>query len=396
MNILITGANFNNKGAQLMLCTLVDTLRSSIPDVKICVSPLLENRIKLQEMKVNILDFPLFHYGNRRYFLLALKFPFIIRNLLRLQGANTNGDIPLNNIDVVMDISGFAFGAKWGNYPLHYLSRFIKRMKKQGSKFFLLPQAFGPFSNLGMEKDIKDVVANVDLLIARDNQSFKFIQDAIATTSKNVIIAPDITLVYKKNTYINDDIFKGDFCAIVPNEQMLVRASPDWQIKYTEVLSHISNIILSKSNVNIVILIHAQAGSKDSEIGKQIMDNISKLKLFSGRIFHFVEEDPIRLKSIIAKSQFLVGSRFHALASALSSNVPCISTSWLHKYEMLFEEYKCQEFNFKEPTENIYEKVESLLNPEIRKMLTAKLKKENAEIENKNKVMWDLILSKIN
>ncbi len=67
MNILITGGNFYNKGGELMLVTLTENLKAHLPDATICVSPFLGNAEKLRDMKIKVLNYPLYHYGEKNF-----------------------------------------------------------------------------------------------------------------------------------------------------------------------------------------------------------------------------------------------------------------------------------------------------------------------------------------
>ena len=98
----------------------------------------------------------------------------------------------------------------------------------------------------------------------------------------------------------------------------------------------------------------------------------------------------------IANSQFLIGSRFHSLASALSCNVPSLAMGWSHKYQMLFEEYGLAEYVFDKPDKTqIIEKAKSLIDLEANQRIRITLKEKNEEIKDKNNQMWAEIQSAI-
>ena len=328
MFIEIKGVQFVNKGAELMLASVVERVKQYWPEADIVLegnpfSP-YKSRAKLGafqklSLRKNIIDLNF----------VAYHLPKSIRNYLKKWGVITEADI-----DVVLDAAGFAYGDQWGALKVTHLGGELKRYKKHGRKYVFLPQALGPFTRANDIKVLKDSLPKAALICAREEDSYKNIRQIIGDAN-NLIQMPDFTNAVKG---IVPDYWKGGDSKIcfIPNSNMIgiKNKNENWKKNYINIMRLLMEQT-QKLGLTPVLLNHE--GDGDKEIC-QTLNNF-----FDGELELIEEADPLKVKGIIGASKAIVCSRFHGCVSALSQGTPNLGTSWSHKYEQLFSEYGVSE-----------------------------------------------------
>ncbi|UZR94362.1 polysaccharide pyruvyl transferase family protein [Chondrinema litorale] len=384
MNILIIGGQFHNKGAYLMVMTVMKEIRKRLNGVTIVFSNYLPLPEPLLADDVKLLKRPIVHVGySKKKFKIYFEFGFLINHLKSF----TKGDIKFSEIDVIIDIAGFAYGDLWGISPIENLNYLLKKAKKHQIKYITLPQAFGSFEKQGIKYEMLKVVKSADLIYARDKVSKMYLDKLSDTKSNKVKLAPDITL-----TMNNEDIqtnIDPKYCCIVPNERMLDKGDASWKENYIPLLKKMADVLV-KENIQIKILVH-DSTSGDMVLAKKL------LELISAEYCSLIQiDDPIEIKHLIAGSLFLVGSRFHSIASAFSSNVPCLGIGWSHKYKMLFEDYRMEDYVYDKPNElEMLRSLQDLIQFDENLSLRNVIRNANSVIKDKNDLMWQEVSSLI-
>ena len=137
-----------------------------------------------------------------------------------------------------------------------------------------MPQAFGPFTG-DLEKHASKAFLKADLIFARDKVSY----DNILTVSSNSNIhqSKDITLSLMSNEKLPDEIKKNaPYCCIVPNVRMLDKADKSWRENYIGALVMGVQLILEKSDLHVLILIHSSTASGDIEVASNVLKVIKQ------------------------------------------------------------------------------------------------------------------------
>lgn len=243
------------------------------------------------------------------------------------------GIVSPSQVNAVFDVSGFAYSDQWGVNPAKAMLERVEKRQKQGERYFLLPQAFGPFENSEVRSVVRSYLDHAELVYVRDRISLRHVHDLMGENNERIKLCPDFTCLANKSTEgsIECDI---PYVCIVPNCRMVDPRHGDSAGKYEEYLLMAVNEIHSLG-WKVVLLNHEGKGDLElvERLASQIRQEIIIVRSGGAR----------ELKAILGGARAVVASRFHAIVSSLSQGIPVIGTGWSHKYEELFDEFEISE-----------------------------------------------------
>lgn len=324
MNIEVQGIGIPNKGAELMLSAIKQHFEKSGKKVNL-VLPLDKNYVKRAQ------------YGVYQKGSLSIKNRDIscLLKLVPRKWRLSYGVILDDEIDVLLDASGFAYGDQWGVQKMNRrVGKKINYWKRANKKIIFLPQAFGPFSDKAFKKPVETMLLKADLIYARDGNSLESLESCKAGVAR---LCPDFTCLINPPTY-PEHVGKNYGVCFIPNNKMLeMREDGNEYIEsLAQSVNHFSNI-----QRKVTFLIHE--GKKDYELALKIIEKsgVKDLQVIC-------TDDPLEIKYVISKCHLVVSSRFHGLVSALSQGVPAVATGWSHKYKELMKDYGVEDLMAKD------------------------------------------------
>ncbi|AWW32581.1 hypothetical protein DN752_21865 [Echinicola strongylocentroti] len=373
VTIQIDGTNTLNKGAELMLHSVVEQIRKKNESYQIIYNsnvPFTDS-VGLPK-KLNIQKRAAMKYG---------KVPRALLGRMNINTTYFSNFYALKDIDIVLDAGGFQFSDQWkySTRKMDLWKGYYESLKKAGTKIILLPQAMGPFNTKGGIDSIEMVNRYCDIIIARETISKQHVLNA-GVEPERVWCYPDFTSVTKGAASSYADYAKGKVC-VIPNKKMITHVSES-NVSYFEFFKNIIQCLIELGE-DVFILNHE--GKGDYEICKRLNAD------FDNRFTVISDLDALATKGVIGASKFTISSRFHGVASSLSQNVPCLSTSWNHKYEMLFSEYGITDGVLDLNTK--YENLKERIRKELACVPESVIKLEKFSVEQSRKVheMWDKV-----
>jgi colanic acid/amylovoran biosynthesis protein len=367
MKIQIDGTNTVNKGAELMFYAVLEQVKKRCPQALIYYNQsgnMVEKSVK------------------QRWILKSSIIGKYIRGVLRrldLHYAFLTPKYASKGIDLVLDAGGFQFYDRrdFSNRLINLTESYYAKLKKNGTKIFFLPQAFGPFETKSGKRFVNILNNYVDVIIAREVVSYTYLLEAGIDKDK-IWIYPDFTLLVEGTFPTLYDNLKGNVC-IIPNIKMITNTRYN-EIEYIDFFKTIINIF-EKNNLKVFLLNHENKG--DFNLCKKIN------RQYNNRLPIVTGLNAKEIKGVIGEAFMVVSSRYHGVANALSQGVPCIATSWSHKYEMLLNDFV--QFNKVIDINSSADIIETIIQDTINNhsLISNVLKNKKEEITIRIVEMWN-------
>ena len=390
-NIIISGGELFNKGAQAMTFVTVSELKKRFPDHRIILLSEMDKRRTKEEKDIYAFDFmgwyPIKFARAQKNPLLKLLCKFKNREEYK-----ESYDI-YSNTDMMVDISGYAISPKFSENALSVFADTLEFANLFDIPIYILPQSFGPFNFEGKKKEIDIRIAKyinkAQIVCAREEKGYYDIKQHYGLN--NLILLDDIVL---NNKSINlEMIYKNKLedklpeilpksVAVIPNENTFDISKNDLFHLYASIVN-----VLLDNNYKVYIFSHS---TTDSKICKEIFEQCKK----EDSVYLISEEyNCIEYSKIVSNFDFLVASRFHSIVHAYKKNVPCISLGWADKYDVLLSKFNQDKYSFDVRNEiNVNELIESV-NEMIRNLSNEKIIiKKHLDIMQKENI-FDIVFN---
>lgn len=343
-NIIITGGELFNKGAQAMTFIAVDEMKKRFKDCNVYVLSEMDLQRPKKEQK---------QYAFRFMGWYPLKFAKCQSNpilrtvcLLRNRKELMEAEEIYKNADLMIDISGYALGSNWSIETCNRYLDHLEFAKEFHIPVYLMPQSFGPFDFHGdegrkIDKRIAELLPTVKVICAREQEGLEQLKERYHLD--NVILTNDLVLnncgITLKNVYQDiplislQDIIPGSV-AVIPNQRNY-EVSNQFRVQNLYIL-------MIKKLLQICPAVYLVSHSNpDVQICKQL-----KLEFANEDRVILIDKELncIEFNEIVRNFDFIVASRFHAIVHAFKNNVPCIALGWATKYHELMKQFSQEKY----------------------------------------------------
>ena len=270
---------------------------------------------------------------------------------------NSSVDI-IANSQVVLDLSqGDSFTDLYGGrrFRVVTLPKLITLQQKR--PLILLPQTYGPFNTLRCRRIAERIVRSSAAAWARDERSFKNLRELLGDdynpnrhhSGVDVAFALPITKPQKQladnvSGWLRIDRKRPtiglNVSGLIFNDPSSAISRYKFRADYQQVIIKFIQVILQKTNVNILLIPHVLVQKGKYESDPDANDKIAKeLSDIAGTRMAIIppDFDQSEMKWIISQCNWFCGTRMHATIAALSTGVPTAGIAYSPKTQGVFE-----------------------------------------------------------
>lgn len=378
MKIVLNGIETNNKGAELMLYAILQEIESRYPDATVYLPYwAYQKDLSYLMTPLKVKNIP---FAKSRIAMIKLHIPGILRRL-GINPSSITEEFLLNNVDYFLDGSGFAISDQWkpNKWTVAKWEYLCKEFGNGKSKMVFLPQAFGPVDKPATKEICGLMSKYADVIMPREAVSEKYLLDSGVDKSK-LRKNMDFTALVEGVIPQKYNHLKNGVC-VIPNARMIDKGI----ISKEDYISILKMIINLSSNSGHPTYILNHEGIEDEILAKECVQSLKDIEVVTGL-------NALEVKGLISTAYLCISSRFHGVASALNSCVPCLATSWSHKYAELFKDYGLFDCVLDLNDKDLLIKtVSTYLDPKFNQEIRGDLKAIKPAIIQRVKNMWRIV-----
>ena len=380
MKIVLSGVETHNKGAELMLYAILQEIERKFPTatVYLPVDGVRQGKAYVKtslNLKYKPID---------KWFRLAQRTRWNgLMYRFGLLGGMMMDVFAIKKADYFLDGSGLLFSDQQrltdiGHYKWEHL---LKRQKAEGTKIVFLPQAFGPIEKSETKQVVAVLGKYADVIMPREQVSYNYMANCGLIDEKKLRRFTDFTSLVHADCPETYKHLAGQVC-LIPNKRMVDQGVIGWDA-YLHLLQRIAEAVQAQQK-KLYLLNHEGVG--DEKIARRISNSLPyPVEVVTGL-------NALDTKGVISTAYAVISSRFHGVASALNSCVPCLATSWSHKYAALFNDYGLNDCILPINDENLcIQMIESILSPDMNTRIREQLASTLLKIEKETLKMWDVV-----
>ncbi|WP_421764130.1 polysaccharide pyruvyl transferase family protein [Ekhidna sp.] len=225
------------------------------------------------------------------------------------------------NADLVLSCPGGFLEDSNKSYYLNLYQLVLAILNK--NKIIVAPQSIGPIKSKLGRTLLGWVLKNCEKVFVRETFSENFLLQVIKVDRKKVLLSTDMAF-YMKGVDYSQEKNKSIMYSTVVNWNFPESDDKDLAMKeYISALVDVYNHINKKYNKKIVILNQVET---DLPLAYKIQELLPSIVSVDKKSY-----SPEQMISMISKTEFFLGTRFHSCIFSMMSNVPFMAISYLPK-----------------------------------------------------------------
>lgn len=343
-----------NKGAAAMVQSLLDNLPDHVDDVTV-VAVSTHAAADRRTYAHAGLDVEVASQSTAELALVHLPLALLI-GLLRTVGlphrwlVRPAGLRALHDADLVADLSGISFVDGRRLLVLAYNAIVVTVPMLLGTPVVKCAQAMGPFRTRFNRLLARATLPRLARVCPRGAATASH-HDELGLD--NVTPAGDLAFTMA----VDDDVHRSvrarlaglgaDRYLVIAPSQVVDTYCEGEAIDYPTLMAAFVDAVVAATGLHVVMIAH----SAQPDVGVTHLNDLPLCREIAGLVRdrdHLVHLDedllPAELRAVIAGSEALVASRFHAMISALVEQVPTLVIGWSHKYAEILEPFGLEEW----------------------------------------------------